>query len=135
MDVAAIERKLREVLSARAEAEGIAAAWLFGSVARGTARPDSDVDVGILYSENRPQTLDEIGRAFDLEEDLTVALGLPTQVVVLNRAPVDLIFRVLRDGRLLVERDRSRRIRFEVRSHKEYWDLEPYLRLCYRPGA
>jgi uncharacterized protein len=135
MDAAAIERKLREVLSPRAEVEGIAAAWLFGSVARGTARPDSDVDVGILYSQDRQQTLDEIGRAFDLQEDLQAVLKLPVQVVVLNHAPVDLIFRVLRDGRLLVERDRSRRIRFEVRSHKEYWDLEPYLRLCYRPGA
>ena len=40
--------KLADLLAARAESEGIAAAWLFGSVARGTARPDSDVDIGIL---------------------------------------------------------------------------------------
>jgi hypothetical protein len=54
---------------------------------------------------------------------------------VLNYAPVDLIVRVLRDGKLLVDRDRSRRIQFEVRSRNEFWDLEPYLRLYRRMGA
>jgi uncharacterized protein len=132
MDAAEIEEKLRSLLAARAEADGIAAAYLFGSVARGTARPDSDVDVGVLYSVDPPKTL---AGMFDLEGDLESALGLPVQVVVLNYAPVDLIVRVLRDGKLLVDRDRSRRIQFEVRSRNELWDLEPYLRLYRRMGS
>jgi predicted nucleotidyltransferase len=131
MDMAAIKSKLQEILEARAAAEGIAAAWLFGSVARGTARPDSDVDVGVLYQKTPPLTLAGLG--LDLEGDLESALGLPVQLVVLNRAPSDLIVRVLRDGKLLVDLDRSRRLRFEVDSRNEYWDLEPYLRL-YRQG-
>jgi predicted nucleotidyltransferase len=131
MDGAAIEARLRDLLAARAEAEGIAAAYLFGSVARGTARPDSDVDVGVLYSVDPPKTL---AGMFDLEGDLESAFGVPVQVVVLNYAPVDLIIRVLRDGKLLVDRDRSRRIQFEVRSRNEFWDLEPYLRLYRRMG-
>jgi hypothetical protein len=48
--------------------------------------------------------------------------------VVLNRASVDLAQRVLRDGCLLLDRDSSRRIRFEVRTRQEFWDLEPFLR-------
>ncbi len=126
MDFQAIETRLREHLTAKAEREGIAAAYLFGSVARGTARPGSDVDVGILYSQDPPRTL--AGMGFDLEGEMEKLLRLPVQVVVLNRAPVDLVFRVLRDGKLLVERDRSARVRFEVRSRNEYWDLEPLLR-------
>lgn len=134
MDGAAIERRLRELFEERAEAEGIAAAWLFGSVARGTARPDSDVDVGVLFRVDPPRTL--AGYRFDLEADLEELLQLPVQLVVLNRAPVDLAFRVLRDGRLLVNQDPSRRIRFEVRTHNEYWDMEPYWRLLRKePGA
>jgi predicted nucleotidyltransferase len=132
MDAAAVEAKLKDVMNARATGEGIAAAWLFGSVARGTARPDSDVDVGVLYLHDPPRTLAGLG--LDLEGDLETALGLPVQIVVLNRAPADLIIRVLRDGKLLVDRDRSRRLQFEVRSRNEYWDLEPYLRL-YRQGT
>jgi predicted nucleotidyltransferase len=126
MDPVAIEEKLRGYLNANAEREGIAAAWLFGSVARGTQRAGSDVDVGVLYSEDPPKTLEGLG--FGLQDELEEGLHLPVQVVVLNRAPVDLIIRVLRDGKLLVERDRSKRVRFEVRSRNEYWDIAPYLR-------
>ena len=52
----------------------------------------------------------------------------------MNGAPVDLVHRILRDGRLLVERDRSARIAFEVRARNEYFDLLPMLRL-YRRGT
>ncbi|HEX3557041.1 MAG TPA: nucleotidyltransferase domain-containing protein [Thermoanaerobaculia bacterium] len=128
MDSAAIETRLHGFF-AQAEGPEIAAAWLFGSVARGTAGPDSDVDVGILYSDEPPRTL--AGMGLDLEGDLERLLDLPVQVVVLNRAPVDLIARVLRDGKLLFEGNASKRVRFEVRSRMELWDLEPFL-LRYR---
>jgi predicted nucleotidyltransferase len=129
MDRDAIATCLKELLAAKAPIEGIAAAWLFGSVARGSARPDSDVDVGVLFSQEPPRGLS--GLALGLEGDLERGLGLPVQLVVLNRAPVDLIHRVLRDGILLIDRDRSRRIAFEVRSRNEFWDIEPFL-LRYR---
>jgi predicted nucleotidyltransferase len=131
-DSAAIEAQLRGFLAATAEREGIAAAYLYGSVARGTARPASDVDVGILYSEDPPMTLKGLG--LDLEGELERLLALPVQVVVLNRAPVDLVIRVLRDAKLLVDRDRSKRLRFEVKSRFEFWDLEPYLRMVRKMG-
>jgi len=126
MDPEAIEARLREFFAANAEREGIAAAYLFGSVARGTAGPKSDVDVGILYSADPPLTLDGLG--LELEGELEKILRVPVQVVVLNHASVDLLIRVLRDGKLLVDRDRSTRIRFEVKTRFEFWDLEPYLR-------
>lgn len=132
MDPIAIETRLRDFLTARAQPEGIAAAYLFGSVARGTARADSDVDVGILYCGDPPLSLDGLG--LGLQDELERALGLPVQVVVLNRAPVDLVVRVLRDGKLLVDRDRPRRVDFEVKSRFEFWDLEPYLKLYRRTG-
>ncbi|HEY0514596.1 MAG TPA: nucleotidyltransferase domain-containing protein [Thermoanaerobaculia bacterium] len=132
MDPQAIETRLRELLTANAEREGVAAAYLFGSVARGTAGPRSDVDVGILYSEDPPLTLKGMG--LGLEGDIESLLRVPVQVVVLNHAPVDLVVRVLRDGKLLVDRDRSKRIRFEVKTRFEFWDLEPYLKLYRRMG-
>jgi len=121
-----IKAKLCDFFSARADGEGLAAAYLFGSLARGTARPDSDVDVGVLYVDAPPPGLE--GLAFHLEAELERLLRRPVHLIVLNRAPVDLAQRVLRDGSLLLDRDRARRIRFEVRTRQEFWDLEPFLR-------
>src|SRR5258708_38337721 len=120
MDTAAIETRLRHFF-AQAGGPEIAAAYLFGSVARGTAGPRSDVDLGLLYTEDPPRTLAGLG--LDLEDEVERLLGLPVQVVVLNRAPVDLVVRVLRDGKLLFEGNAARRGLFEVRSRMEFWDL------------
>jgi predicted nucleotidyltransferase len=120
-----------------ADVPGLVAAWLFGSTARGTASARSDLDVAVLLREAPPATLE--GLLFDLQFALEERLGRRADVVVLNEAPVDLVHRVLRDGRLLLERDRSARIRFEVRARNEYFDLLPVLHqyrraLSGRPG-
>lgn len=106
-------------------AAGVAAVYLFGSVARGTATRASDLDVAVLFASPPPRTL--AGRHFDLEANLQETMGMPVQLVVLNDAPCDLVHRVLRDGRLLVDRDPSARIRFEVQARNEYFDLKPFL--------
>lgn len=49
-------------------------------------------------------------------------------MATLNGAPADLVHRVLRDGVLVHEADRSGRIRFEVAKRNEYFDLLPILR-------
>jgi len=101
-------------------------AYLFGSVARGQASARSDLDVAVLLPRDPPRTLD--GLCLDLADALAQAAGRPADLVVLNRAPADLVHRVLRDGLLLLERDPAARIRFETRSRAEYLDLLPYLR-------
>jgi predicted nucleotidyltransferase len=123
--------RLSSLLAGRPE--NLAAVYLFGSVARGEARPSSDVDLAVLYRATPPATLD--GMALDLQEDLHAALDVPVQAVVLDRAPVDLVHRVLRDGILVLERDRSRRIAFEVRARNEYFDLKPILDRYRHPAS
>jgi predicted nucleotidyltransferase len=132
-DGAQIAATLSALLGGRAEAEGLSAAYLFGSVARGTAGRDSDVDLALLYRDPAPSGF--AGLPGHLEAELTALVGLPVQIVVLNRAPVDLAKRVLRDGRLLLDRDHLRRIEFEIRVRNEFWDLEPYLREYRRMKA
>ena len=110
----------------------IAAVYLFGSVAKGTALPDSDVDIGVLYQSPPPPTL--MAQPFAEEAYLAERFARPVQIIVMNRAPADLVHRILRDGMLVLERDKSRRIAFEVRSRNEYFDLLPMLR-AYRERA
>ncbi len=110
----------------------MAAVYLFGSFAREGARARSDVDIAILYLEEPEPSL--AGLPLDVEAALEARLGRRVQAIVLNTAPPDLVHRVLRDGRLLLDADRSARIRFEVRARNEYFDLEPILRR-YRRAA
>lgn len=119
-----IEERIRRVFAE--DGRDVAAVYLFGSTARGTRRARSDVDVGLLFRQ--PPTDTYSPEHFDLESALTATVGLPVQLVVLNGAPADLVHRVLRDGILLVERDASARIRFEVAKRNEYFDLLPHLR-------
>jgi predicted nucleotidyltransferase len=110
----------------------VAAVYLFGSVAKGTAHADSDVDIGLLYQSPPPPTL--MAQPFAAEAYLAERFARPVQIVVMNRAPADLVHRILRDGILVSERDKSQRIAFEVRSRNEYFDLLPMLR-AYRERA
>jgi predicted nucleotidyltransferase len=89
------------------------------------ARPDSDADIGLLFSSPPESTLD--AQPFAVAADLEALLGCPVDLVVLNTSPVDLVHRVLRDGILLVENDRSARVAFEVRARDQYFDLLPHL--------
>lgn len=125
-----LETKLRQRLAR--EGARLACAWLFGSRARGEARPTSDVDVAVLLAAEPPSDLE--GLELDLQEDLTEEVGLPVQLVVANRAPVDLVHRILRDGVLLTEADRSARIAFEVDRRRRFLDLLPVLEQYRRAG-
>ena len=102
-------------------------------MARGTFRPGSDIDIAVLEKERRAPTLE--GSLSPLADELTVALGRKVDLVSLHQASLDLIHRVLRDGILLAESDRSLRVRFEVKKRGEYLDLKPYLDMYRRPRA
>ncbi len=122
-DLEHVETRLRAFFEAR---EDLAAVYLFGSVARGEARPKSDVDIALLFAHDPPRTLESL--PVDVEDELTRLLGRPVQVVVLNHTSADLVHRVLCDGKLVSEHDPAARVRFEVRRRNEYFDLLPILR-------
>lgn len=114
-----------------ADSHGASAVYLFGSTARGAAGSDSDVDVGLLLTSPPVPTLE--GQPFDVADALERVLGRPVDVVVLNTAPADLRIRVLRNGVLVFEGDPAARVRFEVATRNEAFDLEPILREYRRP--
>ena len=117
LDEAAIGR-LREAL----DREGVVAAMLIGSQARGTAGPLSDVDVAIWHEPD----LDPSQRlALQLRLASEACRALHTNevdVVMLNRAPPLLRHRAIRDAVRLVERDREERVRLETRAILDYLD-------------
>ena len=112
---------------------GLAAAYLFGSVARGEARPNSDIDVGLLYEIAPAPTLE--AQPFLAAAELESHLRRRVDLVVMNSAPVDLVHRILRDGILVLQPNPSVRIAFEVRARNQYWDLLPVLQRYRRTGS
>ena len=76
---------------------GVRLAVMFGSVARGTARSDSDVDVGVMcdVDDGLPA----------LRVTLERAVGRSVDLVSLRTAPPLRRFEIARVGQLLLERD------------------------------
>jgi predicted nucleotidyltransferase len=112
---------LLEYLAAQPD---VVAVYLFGSVAQGRARPQSDVDIAVLLAAD----LDEeacFNRRLRMGWEVERVIGRPTDLVVLNDAPPLLQHQVLKHGRLIFERDRAARVEFEVRAGKIYADLKP----------
>jgi len=120
IDEAAVER-----LSHALDQEGVIAAMLIGSQARGTPGSLSDVDIAVWHDEG----LDPASR-IDLQLELagaaSEALGTDEiDIVMLNRAPPLLRHRAVRDARLLVERDPVARVRLDARALLDYLDTKP----------
>jgi predicted nucleotidyltransferase len=111
--------------------EDVAAVYMFGSVARGEGGADSDVDIAVLYG--KPVEPGLAGLKLALAGDIEERLGRRVDLVVLDNQPPDLIHRVLRDGLLVLETNRSARIRFEVTARNEYFDVLPMLQRYRRP--
>lgn len=120
LDELALER-LSHVL----DREGVVAAMLIGSQARGNPGPLSDVDVAVWHDPE----LDSRAR-FDLQvslaSDAARALGTDEiDVVMLNHAPPLMQHRAIREGRRLVERDHEERVRLETQAILDYLDTAP----------
>ena len=92
-------QEIAHVFAARSE--DAAAVYLFGSVARGEGRADSDVDVAVLYG--KPVDPGLAGLKLALAGDLEERLGRRVDLVVLDNQPPDLVHRVLRDGLIIIE--------------------------------
>jgi len=104
--------------------EPIAAAWLYGSVARGDARSASDVDLGVLLATHLRSDRRRVLR--EIERSATQALpGRQLSVVDLEMVPLLLRHRVLRDGMLLVELDAGARSRFAARVLEAFCATRP----------
>jgi predicted nucleotidyltransferase len=121
----------RDVLQAARAVPGVAVLVVFGSRARGAARPDSDLDVGVLPGSD----VDPVGRRH-LQTDLAVALShlAPegrVDVVVLDEAGDLLRQRVMETGRVVLCRDRRAWRDLRVRTMREYGDRE-WERKIYR---
>ena len=118
---------LPEDLDASLASAAVAAVWLFGSRARGDADDDSDADIALLLRAGAP--VPSLHTQGALANEFATTLGVDEiDIVVLDRAPLDLRGRVLTEGRVLWSRDEPRRVRFTVETLSRYFDILPTIR-------
>jgi len=98
-------------------------AVLFGSTARGEARRQSDVDVGVSVA---PDTSTARRR---VEAELSRATAQPLHVVFLDEAPPLLRFEIAKEGILVFQRQDDLWQIFKERAIKDWWDWAPYERI------
>jgi hypothetical protein len=120
-------------LRAALEADSaIAAVYLFGSHARGTATRLSDIDIAVLLHS----TIDESRYfALRLEYISRIMEMLRTErvdVVVLNSAPPQLAYEIVSRGTLLLDRDPRYRAAFEADRIGRFLDFKPFLAVQLR---
>jgi predicted nucleotidyltransferase len=119
-----VRESIRQILE---DDSRIAYALLFGSSARDRTHPGSDVDIAVGLAPGARFSAREVG---DLVSRLESAVGRAVDLIVLNEAPPALAYRVFRDGRELMVRDRAALVERKARAILEYLDFRPIEELC-----
>jgi predicted nucleotidyltransferase len=101
-------------------------AVLFGSMARGQRRKDSDVDLGLLLGPvSRRERL-------HVEAELARAAGREVDFINLDEAPPLLRFEITRDGVVILEREEGLWTRFKAKAMVDWWDWAPIARRIHK---
>ena len=119
LSLAVARQALTEAL---ADESSVVAAYVFGSVARGTAGPLSDLDIGLLIAggSRGDEVCDRVWTR------VCRRLRIPhVDVVSLADAPMPLRYRVVRDGSLVVCGDAAALERFVADPVIQYLDFKP----------
>ncbi len=116
--VVQIPRSISEIISQLEHHWGLDSLWIFGSRATGTARNDSDWDLAALF-QTRPDPVE----LFGLRGEFEVLAGVPVDVIDLDRTSPVLARQVVKQGQLVVENNRRRRIDFVAHVPGRYEDL------------
>jgi len=112
------------------------AVYLFGSRARSAARPDSDLDLGVVYDDSL-NAAEREGVRRDVLTKLGAALGRlgeSADLVDLHRSDSAVAFRAIHDGALVFARTAFERVAIEVRVARRYDDDAPK-RLLFQGAA
>ena len=120
-----LERKMATSLS---EEKDILFAYLFGSATRGGFNGESDLDIAV-YFNNRVEADEQFQKRLHLMEHLQNRTG--RKVEVLNLAEMKSIFFkfvIIKEGKVILERDHSSRVDFDLKTMNDYYDFQPFLK-------
>jgi len=121
-----IKTKLINFFSGR---DDICFAYVFGSIAKNALRPLSDIDIAVYLQENDPNQ-DLFEKRIRLLHQLFQLLGTERiDLIILNNSSLELNYRILKSGYLLIENKPEKRIEFYHKIVRNYLDFSPFLNI------
>lgn len=106
---------------------GVEFAYLFGSLAYQNHTLQSDVDLAVYL--NKKTEKDFFDRRLDLIKKASQLFKRDADIIVLNTAPIFLKYVIIKEGKLIFNKNDSRRIDFELKSLNDYFDYMPTLEI------
>ncbi len=93
--------------------------FIFGSIVSGHMTEQSDIDIAVLFSHKL-----QFHEILNTKDEVCTAIGREIDLVVLNDSSPVIRMQVLKNGVLIVNKDRAIYNDFFVRTIKEYDDLK-----------
>lgn len=109
----------------------VAAVYLYGSYARGDAKKDSDIDLGVVLKGKRFYQFNETNK-LNLSTELSTLLKQKVKTQNLAACPVEFAYKVISERKLIHSADEKARIAFEEKLFRNYFDLKPALDEYYK---
>jgi len=102
-------------------------AYLFGSAATQKGfNLKSDVDLAVYLDEKRVK--DTFEKRLKLMAETERVLRRETEVIVLNDInSIFFKFVIIKEGELIFERDHQKRVEFELKTMRDYFDFKPFI--------
>ncbi len=116
------------------EKHGVLVGYVFGSAARGTMGPHSDIDVAVLFDEHIIPKEKQFDEKLAISSDITRVFPVKdADVVVLNRQhnPV-LLYESVLDGEAIFSKDRQAQFRLSEYALRQYEDTRRLRETAYR---
>ena len=102
----------------------VEAIYLFGSYAKGNAKPISDIDICVLTKKNITK---------NIKENILSNSSKKIDISIFWDLPPTLRFRVFKEGKLLYKKDEISLQRVKITTLKSYLDIQPMIkRHCIR---
>lgn len=99
--------------------------YLFGSFANQNSILKSDIDIAVYLDKEKCSDFFE--KRLELISQTSKALKKETDVIILNTASPFLKYVILKEGKLILEKNKEQRINFELKTINEYFDFKPIL--------
>lgn len=121
---------LKNITQYFTERYDVTTAYLFGSVVKKKTTPKSDVDIAILFIPGF-NPFERFNKRLEIINDLDSILETKVDVIDLDSADLFFVHQVMLNKMLIVDKDSKRRVAFEVKKRRTYFDREHFYRLYH----